>query len=149
MWKCKWPKQFSRKNKSQRTYTTWIWDLTIKLQSSRWYHPDLRIDLIWVMEQNRESISIWSVKFHKSPKVIWRTEELKKVWQMKVKVKVTQLYSTLCNPMDYTVHESLHARILEWVVFPFSRVSSQLRDQTQVSCIAGGFFTNWATKEAQ
>ena len=61
---------------------------------------------------------------------------------MKVKVKVTQLYPTLCNPVDYTVHERLHARILEWVVFPFSRVSSQLRDQTQVSCIAGGFFTN-------
>ena len=36
----------------------------------------------------------------------------------------------------------LQARILEWVAFPFSRGSSQPRDQTQVSCIAGGFFTS-------
>ena len=40
------------------------------------------------------------------------------------------------------------ARRLEWVAFPFSKGSSQPRDQTQVSCIAGGFFTSWATKEA-
>ena len=33
--------------------------------------------------------------------------------------------------------------------FPFSRESSQPRDWTQVSCIAGGFFTSWATREAQ
>ena len=38
----------------------------------------------------------------------------------------------------------LQARILEWVAMPFSRGSSQLRDRTQVSHIAGGFFTNWA-----
>ena len=36
----------------------------------------------------------------------------------------------------------------EWVAFPFSRGSSQPRDQTQVSRIAGGFFTSWATREA-
>ena len=51
--------------------------------------------------------------------------------------------------MDYTVHGILEARILEWVAFPFSRVSSQPRDQNQVSCIAGRFFTSWATREAQ
>ena len=39
-------------------------------------------------------------------------------------------------------------RILEWVAYPFSRGSSQLRNQTGVSCIAGGFFTNWAIWEA-
>ena len=39
------------------------------------------------------------------------------------KVKVTQLCLTLCNPMDYTVHGILQARILEWVAFPFSRGS--------------------------
>ena len=42
----------------------------------------------------------------------------------------------------------LPARILEWVAVPFSRGSSQPRDWTQVSCIAGGFFTDWATREA-
>ena len=56
---------------------------------------------------------------------------------------------TLCDPMDYTVHGILQARILEWVAFPFSRGSSQPRDQTQVSRIAGEFFISWATREAQ
>ena len=59
----------------------------------------------------------------------------------KVKVKVIQLCLTLCDPMNYTVHGILQARILEWVAFPFSRGSSQFRDQTQVSHIADGFFT--------
>ena len=56
---------------------------------------------------------------------------------------------TLCDLMDYTAHGILQARILEWVAFPFSRGSFQPRDRTQVSCIAGGFFTSWATGEAQ
>ena len=43
----------------------------------------------------------------------------------------------------------LQARILEWVAMPSSRGSSQPRDRTQISHIAGGFFTVWATKEAQ
>ena len=50
--------------------------------------------------------------------------------------------------MDYTIHGILQARILEWVVVPFSRGSSQPRDQTQLSHIAGGFFTSWATRKA-
>ena len=54
--------------------------------------------------------------------------------------KLVQSSLTLCNPMDYTVHGILQARILEWGAFPFSRGSSQPRDQTQVSHIAGGFF---------
>ena len=58
---------------------------------------------------------------------------------------VTQLCPTLCDPMDYTVHGILQARILEWVAFPLFRRSSQPRNQTQVSHIAGGFFTRWAT----
>ena len=66
-----------------------------------------------------------------------------------LKVKVTQLCLTLCDPMDSTVHGILQVRILEWVAFPFSRGSSQPRDWTQVSCIAGIFFTSWATREAQ
>ena len=61
---------------------------------------------------------------------------------MDVEVKVVQSCPTLCEPMDYTVHGICQARIPEWVAFPFSRVSSQPRDQTQVSHIAGGFFTS-------
>ena len=45
-------------------------------------------------------------------------------------------------------HGILQARILEWVAFPFSRGSSQPRDPTQVSHIAGRFFTSWSTREA-
>ena len=66
---------------------------------------------------------------------------------------VTQSCPTLCDPMDCSppgssVHGILPARILEWVAMPFSRASSQPRDQTQVSCTAGRFFTIWAIREA-
>ena len=66
---------------------------------------------------------------------------------------VAQLYPTLCDPMDsslpdFSVYGIFQARILEWVAYPFSRVSSWTRDRTQVSYIAGGCFTIWATREA-
>ena len=54
--------------------------------------------------------------------------------------KLLALCPTLCDPMDYTVHGILQARMLEWIAVPFSRGSSQPRDRTQVSHIAGGFF---------
>ena len=65
----------------------------------------------------------------------------------KVKVLVAQSCPTLCDPMDCSLpgssaHGVLQARILDWVAIPFSRGSSQPRDQTQVSHIAGGFFTD-------
>ena len=63
-------------------------------------------------------------------------------------VKVAQSCPTLCDPMDCTVHGNLQARILERVAFLFSRGSSQPRDWTGISCIAGRFFTNWAMREA-
>ena len=63
-------------------------------------------------------------------------------------VKVARLWQTLCDSIDCTVHGSLQARILKWVAFPFSRGSSQPRDRTQASHIAGRFFTSWATREA-
>ena len=44
-------------------------------------------------------------------------------------MKVPQLCLTPCDPMDYTVHGILQARILEWVAFPFSRGSSQKRNE--------------------
>ena len=61
-------------------------------------------------------------------------------------VLVAQLCLILCNPMDCSppsssVHGILQARLLGWVVIPFSRGSSQPRDQTQVSYITGRFFT--------
>ena len=59
-----------------------------------------------------------------------------------LKMKVAQSCPALCNPMGYTVHGILQARILVWVAFSFSRGSSSPRNQTGVSCIAGRFFTN-------
>ena len=61
-------------------------------------------------------------------------------------VLVTWSCPTLCDPMDSSppgssVHGTSQARILEWVASSFLRGSSQPRDQTQVSHIAGGFFT--------
>ena len=47
--------------------------------------------------------------------------------QMAKVSKITQSCPTLCDPMDYTVHGNLQARILEWVAFPFSRGSSHPR----------------------
>ena len=51
-----------------------------------------------------------------------------------------------CSPAGSSVHGIFQARILEWVAIPFSRGSSQPRNQT---CIVGGSITAWATKEAQ
>ena len=67
---------------------------------------------------------------------------------MKVSCSV---FWTLCNPVDcsspgFSVNEILQARILAWVAIPSSRVYSQPREWTQVSCIAGGFFIVWATR---
>ena len=80
--------------------------------------------------------------------VAWQLEvNFQDLW--KVKVKVAQSCPTLWDPMDYIVHGILQTRTLEWIAFPFSRGSSQPRDWTQVSCIATGFLTSWATREAQ
>ena len=70
----------------------------------------------------------------------------------KVKVLVVQSCQVLCNPKDcnppgFSVLGILQARILEWFAMPFSSGSSRPRDQTQVSSIAGRFFTIWATRE--
>ena len=71
----------------------------------------------------------------------------------KVKVLVTQLCPTICDPMDCSspgssVHGILQEKMLEWVTIAFSKGFSQHRDKTQVSCIADRFFTIWATREA-
>ena len=62
-------------------------------------------------------------------------------------VLVAQLCLILCDPMHCRppgspLHGLFQVRILEWVAIPFFRGSSQPKDQTQVSCIAGRFFTS-------
>jgi len=71
---------------------------------------------------------------------------------MKVKVLVAQSRPTLCDPKDCSspgssAHGILQARILEWVAMPASRRSSRPRDQSQIFCNAGRFFTVWATND--
>ena len=67
---------------------------------------------------------------------------------------VAQSCPTLCNLVDYSppgssIHGILQARILEWVAILFPRGSFWLRNWSPVSCIAGKYFTIWATREAQ
>ena len=72
-------------------------------------------------------------------------------WSNK-KVWVAQSCLTLCNTMvcsspGSSVHGTVEARILKWVAIPFFRESSQPRDWTWVSCLAGRFLTSWATRK--
>ena len=53
-----------------------------------------------------------------------------------------------CRQILYHLSHQSSPRILEWIGYPFSRGSSQLRNQIRASCLAGGFFTSWATREA-
>ena len=81
-------------------------------------------------------------------------------WQWKRWGPTTSMHAQLlrscptsCDPMDCSppgssVHGILQTRIVEWLVMPSARGSSQPRDQPLVSCTAGGFFIYWATWEA-
>ena len=76
---------------------------------------------------------------------------LNMIWVCGVEVLVAQSCLTLCDPMDCSppgssVHGILQARMLEGVAIPFSRGSSPPRDWTQVSHIAGRFFTIWTNE---
>ena len=84
----------------------------------------------------------------------YNSESSKSNTRPPVKGLVIQSCLTLCDPMEcstpgFSVHGILQAGILEWVAIPFSRGSSWPRDQTQVSCVAGRFFTVLAIREAQ
>ena len=81
----------------------------------------------------------------------WNQKSMISFWWSEV--LVTQSCLILCHPMycsppGFSVLGILQARILEWAAIPFPRGSSQPRDQTKVSCIAGGFFTVGMTTEA-
>ena len=130
--------------------------------------------------RTRVDLSLWSTQYPLITFLVYL------IWsEMKVKMKITQLCLTLCDPMDYASHTGQNIgvgnhsllqgifptqgldpdllpcrqilyqlshqgspRILEWVAHPFSSGSSWPRNRTGISCIAGGFFTNWAIREA-
>ena len=100
----------------------------------------------------------WKEKRKKKPCTCYtdncQTSGIWVITNLRVKILVTLSCPTLCDPMDCSLSGSsvcgiLQARILEWVAISFSRRSSRPRDWTQISCAAGGFFTIWATKQAQ
>ena len=74
------------------------------------------------------------------------------IWMKLLVVLLAQSCLTLCDPMECSPPgSSVHGilpRILEWVAIPISRGSSQSRGWTWVSCLAGRFFSIWATREA-
>ena len=114
---------------------TWVW-----VGSGNWLWTG-KPGVLWFMGSQR-------VRHDWATELNW-SEYLEK-WKS---VLVTQSCPTLCNPMDYSSPDSfvrgiLQATILKWVAIPFFRGSFQSRNQTQISCIAGRFFTIWATREA-
>ena len=85
---------------------------------------------------------------------------MKPLWKIVVSQKIKNriicmlsYFWLFATPWTYNLsgsshHGILQARTLEWLAIAFSRSSSQPRDRTRVSCIAGRFFTVWATSKA-
>ena len=82
----------------------------------------------------------------KNPPAMWETGF--NPWIGKILWRRERLPTAVFWPGECIVHGILQARIRWWVAYLFSRGSSQFRDRTQVSPMAGGFFTSWATREA-
>ena len=92
----------------------------------------------------------WREEWEKDAKAGWISKN--ESWHAWSEVNVTQSCPTLWDPLDCSlqtssVHGIFQARVLEWVAISFSRGSSRPRDQTQVSCTAGRYFTVWATSD--
>ena len=68
---------------------------------------------------------------------MWKIKLVQEYCQRK-----SESHSVESDSLRLMAYGILQARILEWVAFPFSRGSSQPRDQTQVSHIADRFFTS-------
>ena len=84
--------------------------------------------------------TLYPLSHQESPKfVLW--------WQWSRSVVSNSCNHIDCNRPHSSVHGAFQARILEWVAIFFSKGSSQPRDRTHFSYIAGRFFTDWATKE--
>ena len=121
--------------KIQLRKAPWVILHRLKMIFPRWHAVSSHTEKLWVTLK-------------------WRSLLLKLPLTWYLLCLVTQSCPTLCDPMDCSppgpsVHGILQARVLEWVAMPSSRGSFQLRDQTQVSQNAGGFFIVWATREAQ
>ena len=117
------------------------------------------LQVLWALSS---PIRDWTLVLIKESRVLyviaqWKRSLILIPWDSLFDVSLVVVYSPSCVrllwPMDCSllgspVHGILQARILEWVAIPFSRKASQPRNRTQVSCIAGRLFTDWATWEA-
>ena len=113
--------------------------------------------IFWTQDRTLVScvscVGRWILYFWRQLGSSWRWGECKKKNYLLFSFQLVKWKSLSCirlfaTPWTiYIVHGILQARMQEWVAFPFSRGSSQPRDQTQVSHIAGGFFTSWAAWE--
>ena len=103
--------------------------------------PNMTVKMPWFLKNFLKYIN-QSILIYNSLLVSGVKQSVSVLISTFVKVKVARSCPTLCDPMGYTVHGILQARILKWVAFPFSRGSSQPRNQTRISFIAGRFFTN-------
>ena len=142
---------FNVQHAKYNTYMCYIWKVRVIPKSSHHKGNVFSISLIFYLYgkiiQVHQVIMIIIPWIYVSQIIILYILNL--VLNVDWKVKVAQSCPTLCDPMDYTVLGILQATILEWVAFPFSMGSSQPTDRTQVSWIAGGFLTSWATREAE
>ena len=134
----------------------------------QWQSVTVRIGLVSIFPASDTdlwamSLEPWSLTLILPPSSISHTMPLKvlgciffvkclasvslQLWcSLTVRARSLQSYSTLCDPIDWSppgssVYGTLQAKLLEWVVMPFSRGSSRLRVQTRGSCLAGRFFT--------
>ena len=90
---------------------------------------------------------LWNiVSLVSAPKLVEKSIILKRVCVLVTLSCLTLCDLMNCSPPGSSVDEVLLARLLEWVAISFSRETFPPRDWTWVSCIAGRFFTNWATK---
>ena len=128
------------------------------IQKTRIWSLDWEDPLEEAME-TQSSILAWRIPMDRGAQ--WTTvHAVAKTWTTQHRLKYTcgALVTKSCaangDPMDCSQtgssgHEISQARMLEWVVISVSRPTTQPRDRTWVSCLAGGFFTDWVTKEAQ
>ena len=122
-------------------FTFWICDFLTELQNQSDIHVlSTKLCLCWWKYYYFEIEMKYKRKYFKQNKV---------KFTIKCYVKVSQSCLTLWDCIEYIVRGILQVRILEWVAIPFSRGSSQPRDRTQVSQLAGKFVTSWDTREAQ
>ena len=122
-------------------FCTCVWLKASTIIKKVWRHHNL---MKKGMEENPSLCSLCLGHGH------WNRGILREYWYVDLLVKMTSLSCVwLFAAMDCTVHGILQARILEWIAVSFSKGSFQPRDRTQVSHIAGKFFTSWATRSHQ